>query len=220
MPSAGFAGSQPSTGSTYAWNGYGLTNTFAGTYVGFVTAFNRQLLDDGFLLRADGLGGQYSVSSNNGYSRHVNIYGADLMLGYRKHIGQGWLSTYIGGAFETDQNDNPSTTIRGTRGGAKVYMEYFGSLNANFDVNAYGTYSTVFSTYEAAGRLGYKVNDKVTIGPEVSTYGNESYRDVRFGSFITWQTSFGELTLSGGYVDPLTPVATGYYVNLHLGFQL
>lgn len=215
-----FAPTQPATGATYAWNGFGLTNSFAGGYVGFTTAFNGNLLSDGVLFRADGIGGQYSIHGNPAFSQHIDIYGADVMLGYRKALGNGWLSTYVGGAFETDRNNDPSTVIRGTRGGAKVYMEYFGSLNQNFDVNGYATYSTAFSNFEAAGRLGYKATSKITIGPEVSTYSNETYRDIRTGSFITFQVPFGEVTLSGGYVDPLTQGATGYYVNLHFGYQL
>ncbi len=207
----------------YIWTGANFTNSYAGGYAGFVAALNGNLLSNGVIFRVEGSAGRYRYNSIAFPNIHVDTGGAAALVGYRTAMGPGWLTGYIGGVFETHRNPDPTAPLDGTEGGAKTIIEYFGSPTRDFRVFGQASYSTVYSTYSAFGRLGYGViSDKVWIGPEGSVYGNDApYRHGRVGAFLGFDTSFGEVTFSGGYQKPWTTDAPdGYYATIHLGFAL
>jgi outer membrane immunogenic protein len=209
------------TSPVYAWSGLNTNNSYIGGFVGGIFALNGNLNSEGWLFRAEGAGGNYDWNTATLPSTRIETYNGALMLGYKKQIGQGWLSVYGGGAFETHNNpDVPApTTLQGTKGGAKGLIEYWGPLGPKWEVYSSFSYATPFSVTNAYGRVGYKWNDKVTIGPETGYFGNDAYRDWRAGGFISFKTSFGEIAFSGGYRDPFTPGPAGYYANVFFGFE-
>ena len=213
------------TVSSYAWTGSYFTNSFVGAYIGGLVPFNRNLGSEGPLLRIAASGGRYSAdffssSSSVASENKVSMLGGEVLLGYRKKFGEGWLTGYLGGAFENHDNPDPTASIRGSQGGGKGVVEYWGPLTQNVTVYGTASYSTVFETWSAFGRVGYKVADKVTIGSEGSLFGNNApYREARIGPFITVGMPFGEVSVSGGYRAPTTPGADGYYVNIFFGYE-
>jgi len=205
----------------YAWSGAAVNNSFVGAFVGGIYALNGNLGSEGYIFRLEAAGGEYGYTSGTLPNTAIETYNGAAMLGYRKAVGAGWLTGYVGGSFETHNNpDIPSPNhLEGLKGGAKALVEYWGPLSPTQEVYASVSYATPFSTTSAYGRFINKLNDRISIGPEVGYYSNDVYRDVRAGGFISFKTSFGEIAFSGGWRDPLTPGATGYYANVYLGFE-
>ena len=209
------------TSGSYAWVGTSVNNDFVGAFAGGIFALNGNLGSEGYIFRLEGAGGEYQYGSGTLPSTAIETYNGSVMLGYRTAVGKGWLTGYVGGAFETHNNpDIPSpTSLTGTRGGARGLVEYWGPLSPTQEVYGSFSYATPFSTTSAYGRFINKLNDKISIGPEVGYFGNDVYRDYRVGGFISFQTSFGEIAFSGGYREPFTPGPSGYYANVYLGFD-
>src|SRR5262245_30904967 len=126
-----------------AWIGYFHTNTFDGGFAGGVMALNpeRNLYANGAIFRLDLAGGQYDPA--------VKTHGASMMIGYRSEVAPGWLTAYVGAAYESHIDALPGARVAGTRGGVKTALEFNGRRFENFELYALATYSTVFDTYFA-----------------------------------------------------------------------
>jgi outer membrane immunogenic protein len=153
---------------------------------------------------------------------NIETYNGAALLGYKKQVGTGWVSAYLGAAFETHNNPDVGSPLRlhGTEGGGRALVDYWGPLVPNqLEVYASASYATPFKTTNLYGRLIAKLSDKISIGPESAYFSNEVAREGRVGGFISFKTAFGELAFSGGYRDPFTPGPSGYYANVYLGFE-
>jgi hypothetical protein len=205
----------------YAWLGYGHTHAFDGGYVGIMAALNGNIASDGWILRVDAQKGRYDAASVFNSGGDVDTDGADIMVGYRKRYGASWFDWYVGPSYESHHNPDETAVVRGTKAGVKVGADFYAPLNSQVTFFTYAYYASPFNTYQAYGRLGFNIwSPAWAVGPEISTFGNDAYREVRYGAFSRWQTWFGEFVLSGGAVSPLTDAQSGYYVQASLGFEL
>lgn len=212
---------RPGAVSLVAWGGASFSDNFYGGYIGAVKALNGDLWNEGLLFRIDGAAGSYRYrSSILGYSYYVHTKSADVMIGYRAHVGTGWLTGYVGPSFQDNDNKDPTARIRGTKWGVKGIAEYNVPLSDRFQASAFGTYATEYSTYFVMGRLGYNVNvaQDVWLGPEASLFGTRDYEDRRVGAFINIGTARGAIGISGGYLDARHSNDDGYYLNLNVSF--
>jgi outer membrane immunogenic protein len=209
-------------GGLYAWAGESFINSFAGSYVGGIYALNGNLGSEGVVVRLEGIGGQYTWNTVTLPNANIETYNGAALLGYKKQVGTGWVSAYLGAAFETHNNPDVGSPLRlhGTEGGGRALVDYWGPLVPNqLEVYASASYATPFKTTNLYGRLIAKLSDKISIGPESAYFSNEVAREGRVGGFISFKTAFGELAFSGGYRDPFTPGPSGYYANVYLGFE-
>src|SRR5262249_10170497 len=83
------------------WAGYGHTEHSDGGYFGGLAPLNGNLLLDGFAVRGDVSVGRYDVTVGT-QETHGNGHDADLLIGYRKKIGDWWLTGYGGGAYQNN----------------------------------------------------------------------------------------------------------------------
>jgi hypothetical protein len=202
-----------------------MNRTFAGAYGGVVGAVNGNVYSDGVLLRLDGLGGDYKYSSPAFPNIEVGIANGDAMVGYRKKVGDGFVTGYVGVAFESHDNPDPAAALRGTEVGGKVLGEYSTPITRYLDFYGFAYYATPFQSYQAYAHLGFKVAPKVTIGPEVGETGNKVYREDKIGGFVGFELPFGRFIVSSGYYQPHTSSSSGLgtqpgaYLNLFLGFD-
>jgi hypothetical protein len=207
----------------YAWIGGSFTEHFQGGYVGFVTATNpnKSLWENTWMVRMDFQGGRYDSSIFNGTTNQdqtVWEHGADFLIGYKWVNPNGSFNLYAGPAYEFHNNKDPNATIRGGEGGVKVVAETDWKMNELWSAAAGGAYSMAFTTLYAYGQLAYAVNPNLKIGPEVIVFGNEApYKEYRVGAFVRFPTGFGELTVSGGFLDPITDGQSGWYASILLG---
>lgn len=218
----------PSTGpiSFYDWVGAYINRTFVGGYGGAVGAFNGNVYSDGFLLRLDMLGGEYKYNTTAFPNTHVPMVNGDVMIGYRKMFGQAFVTGYVGAAFENHDNDDPTARLRGAEGGGKVLGEVYTPITSLLDLYAYASYATPFRTYQVYGMLGFLIADRIRIGPEAGTNGNEAYHEEKVGGIVRIEfPTFGRLNVSAGYYTPHASGGSGLgtqpgaYVNIYLGFD-
>jgi hypothetical protein len=203
------------------WIGGGITNSFQGGFAGFTTATNpqRSLWIDGWLVRMDFVGGKYSsINGVTGNDDSVETHGADFLIGYRKALPNSSLALYVGPAYEFHNNSDPTVKIRGGEGGVKGLFEHWWQIAPDWTLSSGASYSMAFSTYYAYSQLAYRLSPHFELGPEVSLFGNEApYRELRAGAFVRFDTAIGQVTVGGGYRDPLTTGSTGYYISFMLG---
>jgi hypothetical protein len=206
----------------YAWVGGGFTNGFQGGYAGFVQALNPQksLSADGFVIRGDVMAGQYNAGSLNlgGADETVETHGASFMAGYKWILPTGSIAVFVGPSYEFHNNHALNASLSGGEAGPRGVIEHEWNINPNLSLASGISGATAFNVWYTYSQLAYKLNDAVKIGPEVIYYSNEApYRELRTGAFVRFNTAVGEVTLSGGYRDPMTDSPSGYYVNLVVG---
>jgi Cellulose biosynthesis protein BcsS len=205
-----------------AWAGLGVTHSFFGGWVGGVVALNPQqnVWDTGFVLRGEGLVGQYDVDGFNG---HGTMSGASWMFGYRQKLNDGLLTGYIGANYEHHDTPDPFTDIRGTEVGFRALVEYYQRLQPNWDFYGQASYSTAFDATFLFARSGFQLANTIWAGPETAYYRNESdYSEYRLGGFVRFENAFfgNGITLSGGWVNAIRREDDdGWYAALNIDFQ-
>ena len=189
-----------------AYGGYTGSNDWNGGYLGVIVPINPQRSLDGLLLRADGLYG----------SSNYDISMGDAMIGYGTSAGPGWLSGFVGPAFETDSTHGSGP--HGTKWGVKGSVEYDTPMSNQFRFSGLVSYASPYSNTLALARLGYQVGSTVHIGPEVSGIWRDGYREDDVGGFVDIDTRWGGLSVSGGYADPQSQGnKSGFYIGVDLG---
>ncbi|WP_214625345.1 cellulose biosynthesis protein BcsS [Sphingobium nicotianae] len=215
------AKTEAGTVSTYAWAGTWFSDHYLGGYLGAMKSLNAtgDLWTDGFVLRGDVSGGSYRYDSTGFVNVRVGTLDSDVMLGYRKNVGKGAFSAYVGPSYAFHHNPDPAAALRGDEFGAKFLAEYSGSLAQNLEGSLQGSYRTTFSTYSLTGRLLYRVSDSAWIGPQATLFGNDSpFRESTFGGVLKINTKFGEIGVSGGYRHVYTSGnSDGYFASAYLG---
>lgn len=168
--------------------------------VGGVFALNRNLNTNGWLIRLRGGAGHYDYNRAVGLSQGVGFQVGEAMIGYQWFAGATRFSAYLGANVEHHNNSDPTATISGTKAGIKGQAEIYAPLTDRAYVLALGNYSSAWSSYFVMGKVGYRVLDRVSIGPEVAALGNTRFDAVRAGPFVSFDlTQSAQLILSGGY---------------------
>lgn len=162
-------------------------------YAGLIHAFNGFGVDGPALKVFVGAGEFDYDTEASGIYPGGNVPGSsrafDLMVGYRKHIGDYQLGVYAGVNSQTiDQELIKSggtitdTDAVGSDAGLKVEFEVTRNAAQGHYLDVRGNYSNVFDTYWTRGRLGWRAGS-VIVGPEVAFLGNDDFDQDRFGVF-------------------------------------
>ena len=154
--------------SAYIWAGTWFSDQYFGGYAGGMKSLNAtdDLWADGFVLRADVSGGRYRYDSPGFVNIRVGTLDADVMLGYRKNVGKGAFSAFVGPSYAFHHNPDPVADLRGDEFGAKFLAEYSGLLDPKLEGTLQGSYRTTYSTYAVTARMLYRASDTVWIGPQ------------------------------------------------------
>ena len=213
---------QPGASPSLAfWTGASYAPVFGGAFLGAVVPFQGNLwADNNLLFRANAMVGRYRYNATGFVNVHVDTYNGDLMVGYRKAVGNDWwLSSYIGANFDQQNNPDPAATVRGTQWGLRGIAELYGPLTQKLLLSTFVSYSTAFQTYYVATKVGYRITDKVSFGPEIAALGNTGFRNMRYGAATDVQTGLGMLILSAGFQQDISGSSKGgLYANLYLQF--
>jgi cellulose biosynthesis protein BcsS len=208
------------------WFGFGATATFMGGYAGFVFSPQRDLWNNGVVLRGGAILGAYDYNGAAPFNNEkVTTGSGEALVGYRWAIDSSqtrWFTAYVGGNLEGHDQPDPAALLRGTRFGVKGMVELIGPVAERLNFYGQASYSTAFDTYFAIGRLQYRFTDKIEFGPEVIALGDVAIDEMRAGAALTFATSFGNVILSGGYLWPTRNtggiVKEGFYGNVHLTY--
>jgi len=182
--------------STAVFSGIDVVEDSISSYTGFVSAFNRDLSKDGFLLRGVGVYASYEYGTLDSLSNRITVEGSapmvDMMLGYQ-FIRPGVRSAiYLGGEYQNHDlspNDR-ANPVRDDEFGFKVAGDIETTSANAFYFGLLGSYSTAFDTYWARGRIGWNFG-RLVIGPEGGLSGNDGYDARRVGGFVRFPIALG-----------------------------
>ena len=206
-----------------------MLDTFAGvsaqpysvySYAGGVAAMNGNLAADGFLARlAFGVGG-YSYQTLPGLRQNVSQQQADALIGYQLYINETRLSAYAGMEMQSHENADPAAVIRGASLGAKGQVEIYSPLGPKLFGFALGTLSSNYTSFFTMAKIGYRITDRLSFGPEGMAQGNSQYNQASVGGSLGFTLGTTEFYLSSGYLwdlrsqgggGPSGPGSSGLY---------
>lgn len=170
-------------------------------YLGGVAAMNGNLSVDGFLTRVSvGVGG-YSYQIVPGVRQGVSQQAGDAMVGYQYFMGAARLSAYAGMELQNHENTDTNAAIRGASVGAKGQIELYAPLGARFFGFAMGSLSSNYRSYYTKLKLGYRITDAISFGPEGMAQGNTDFDQTSAGGALGFKLGAKtEAYLSAGYV--------------------
>ena len=176
-------------------------------YSGVTAAPFSSVQQDGTRLRAIVGYGTYSYSGRRAVgvgSETVEFKGSaafsDLLLGYHKQLGPLTLKAFAGLTAAEHQvtPDDPETAIRGAGFGGKVVLETWWTLSQHAWSSVDVSWASLYDSYAARARLGWRLLPALSAGLETGAAGNEECDIVRLGGFLRYEWAGGELSASGG----------------------
>ena len=125
----------------------------------------------------------------------------EILVGQQWRV-ENWTTKVFAGYQWSDHTllpDDANNQIRGSDTGVKVlwenWLDLSPSLWAQLDVG----YAEPFESYQATGRVGWKVFDPFAIGLELRGLGNRIYDRARAGAFVAFPVLNQDVRVSGGY---------------------
>jgi hypothetical protein len=195
------------------WSGGQAYSSGWSLYSGVTVAPFLGIQQDGVRVRASGGYGAYKYSGPRaaGVGSHiVEFAGAaafgDLLVGYHKQLGSVTLKAFAGlttGTYQTTPDD-PETAIRGYNAGGKVALETWWTITDRAWLSVDASWASLFGTYGAQGRLGWRLWPALSAGLEVGAAGNQETDIARAGGFVRYEWASGEVSLSGGLSSSLS----------------
>jgi len=198
----------------HLWSAYANTTV---ALSGLIAGVPKSILEDGWRLRAGAGYWEYArrqtiwISGIGEQSVHRRRTGsfADLLLGYQAGIGPLTLKIFAGGAYANEQRriDGEDEGSTGAFTAARVLVESWYNLTPNAFAQLDAGWTSRLDALTARGRLGYRMTPEISVGPEVGYWSAdrelEAGRDdiIRYGAFIRYEWSAGEISLSGGIAD-------------------
>ncbi len=163
---------------------------------------------DGLRVRAVGGYGAYGYSGRRPLgvgSQIVDFKGAsafaDLLGGYQKQLGPLTLKGFAG-LMVTEHRltpDDPETAVHGQGFGAKLALEAWWTLSERAWWSADVSWGTLYDSYSARGRLGWRLLPALSAGLETGAFGNVECDVARAGGFVRYEWATGEVSASTGW---------------------
>jgi hypothetical protein len=160
---------------------------------------------DGFTLKVLVGGGTYRYQSG-ALATEIDgqQYVGSVMAGWRFKVDRLEATVFLGPDFQDHKltPDDPGGRMHGryfgARAGLDIWYEPTPALMAAVNASA----STVGSEYSLRGAFGFRLLDRLYVGPEAETLGCVGFREVRFGLHATG-LKFGafEWSAGGGWAD-------------------
>jgi hypothetical protein len=182
------------------WAGFSVQPYSQFGYAGAAAALNSDITVDGFLARLSGGVGGYSYQTVPGARQAVSQQQADAMLGYQIYLGATRLMAYGGVELQSHENADTATVERGATVGGKGQIEFYSAFSDKFFGWGMGSLSSNYRSYFTKAKLGYRVTDLISIGPEGMAQGSTQYDQTSAGGAISFKVLSAELQFSGGYL--------------------
>ena len=169
-------------------------------YVGGAAALNGNITTNGFLTRLSGGVGGYSYQTLPGMRQAVSQQQADAMVGYQIYLGATRLMAYGGIELQSHENADPAAVERGSTIGGKGQIEFYSPFGEKFFGWGMASLSSNYTSYFSKAKIGYRVTDTISIGPEGMAQGSSQYNQASTGGAISFRVFGAELQFSGGYL--------------------
>ena len=173
------------------FGGVDVTEKSTATYIGGTKALDGNIFTNGVVIGGSLTGAKYDYDTSAVAENKVN---ADLTA-FNALIGYQWVkeghsvALYTGLDYQDHSlsPDDPLSKVKGDETGAMVQLEVT-KFNSPVDAGFIAKASSTYSSYWVRGRLGNKAG-KAKIGAELTTSGNDSYDNNRYGLYATLPVS-------------------------------
>jgi hypothetical protein len=204
LPSDGPASNAPRVAIDIAIDGTS-QRSLAGAMIGTIAPF-APLDRTGMRIRIAGLGGTYSyISSAPGVGR---VYGTladgSFMAGYEWVLKRATIAIYGGPEITSNRLSeyDPTNSVKGTRFGFKMGVEFFVEPTDNTMLSGVASYSTNNDAYYGRLKFGFAFADHLYIGPEIIALGDDYFQQWRFGGHVSGlRLGMMQLGVSGGFLN-------------------
>ncbi len=203
-------------GAFEAWAGADATSRTWFAYSGVTAAVWGDIHADGFRLRAaQGVGG-YSYRYDAATAVKVSKSVTDLMIGYQFGVDDYTLKAFAGWSVLARQFEVPSLGAveqrieHGFKAGVEVWLDWSEVTWASFDAS----FAQARSTIDARFRLGQRLDNDISAGPEVVFNRTDlsgeviangtDYGNARIGAFVRYDWFGGEISAAGGLSSDVT----------------
>ena len=180
----------------------------SGAMIGTIAAFST-LDKSGLRFRVSGLGGRYDYNSSAtataaavGRVNGTLVNGA-VMMGY-EWVMKNMTIAAFGGAEIVNNSispNDPNNTVKGTRGGFRVGVDFYLLPTDRTMVSGVAYYSTNNSAYYGRLKFGMAFAERVYVGPEVVALGDNFFQQFRVGGHLSG-LQFGaiQMGVSAGFL--------------------
>jgi hypothetical protein len=172
-------------------------------YSGLTMAPFGSIREDGWRLRTSGGYGAYDYASAQATTIDVAAPFANLLAGYQWQLGPVTLKAFAGVAMSDHRLTpwDPDARMRGPGVGAEVVLETWWTMSEQVWSSLDLSYGTLYSSYAARGRLGWRVLPALSLGIEAGATGNIDGDLARAGAFVRYEWATGEVSASGGLAN-------------------
>ena len=185
------------------WSGATAFHDVWSIYSGSTVAPFGGIREDGFRLR---LAGGYGEDR---YSRQTPAGSlvfkgsgsfADLLLGYHAQLGPLTVKAFAGATMVERQTTplDPVAEMLGAGWGGKALLETWLNLGDSAWTAVDLSWASVYDSYSARVRVGWRLTSALSVGLEASAIGNVGTDVAGAGAFVRYETASGELSLSAG----------------------
>lgn len=124
----------------------------------------------------------------------------DALIGYHEQLGALTVKAFAGvtAADRQIRPDDPETVVRGAGLGGKMALETWWNLSDWAWTSVDLSWGSLYQSYAARTRLGWRLTPALSAGLEASAAGNLECDIVRAGGFVRYEWTSGEISLSGG----------------------
>lgn len=179
--------------------------SLTGALIGTIAPF-APLDRTGMRVRIAGIGGTYSyISSSPGLGRvSGTLADGSFMVGYEWVMKKATISIYGGPDITSSHISqfDPTNTVKGTRFGAKMGVEFFVEPTETTMLSGVAFYSTNYDAYYGRLKFGFAFAQNFYIGPEIVALGDDYFQQWRFGGQISG-LRFGllQIGVSAGFLN-------------------
>jgi hypothetical protein len=163
---------------------------------------------------------RYQAGALGGAAVTGHMLAATIMPGV--HFTRGGVAVTLFAGFDEQVHRlvpaDPGNALRGRRRGLRVAGDLWFEPDATHMLAVSATVSSIGASYGLRAAFGWRLADRVYLGPEAIVYGTDSYRQLRLGMHLTdltvdllgwrtqWQAAWGYATASDR--------AAGFYARL------
>ena len=194
-----------------SWSGAALTNLGWSIYSGLIWApFGTSGVQaDGWRLRLAGGYTRYryqqQIQTVPASTSIVDFYGtssySEAYVGYHKQLGAVTVKAFVGGVLGADTVTplDPNNRKLGRYHGVKALLETWTNLSAKFWLAVDGSAARPYHSYSINARLGYRLSDAVSFGPDYAAYFDDTGSAGRLGLFGRFEWDSGEFSTNAGF---------------------
>jgi len=161
-------------------------------YIGGIIPIGGGLWEDGWRIRlwADYVAYDYDKTDDpTGIKSEIDAdgFGGSAGLGYRWNMDSNTNVTAYANVVYRDIDldpDDPTNDSADDDLGARMQLEINHDFGNRWNTSLMGSYTVVFDSYWTRLRPGYRLDNNLTVGPELVLLGGEKYDKQKFGAFV------------------------------------